>query len=236
MRYILTLLLLIVLAGCSTTKKDDKLKNEITQRLFDLWDKTIGDSVSDSKVASIANKKVELQRPFELAIYFKQPDKKEEWRWTREDKEFLQEKLGSDEKIVKRSFELINTAGTEDIKALRTMAAQQGADALLIVQGKAEVESNLNATGASYVVLVPMLFANGNDITSAFVTQAVLWDVRDSVVHLGSETEGEWKMKRPLFFKQEDRAINKAKEESLLHLQQQISKQAMERWSSKTRL
>lgn len=236
MRYLLHLLLFIALMGCSTTKKEDKLKNEITQRLFDLWDKTIGESISDSKVSSIANKKVELQRPFELAIYFKQPDKKEDWRWTREDKEFLQDKLASDKKIVKRSFELINTAGTEDIKALRTMAAQQGADAILIVQGKAEVESNLNATGLSYVILVPTFFANGNTVTSAFVTQAVLWDVRDSVVHLGSETEGEWKMKRPLFFKQEDRAINKAKEESLIHLQQEISKQATERWSYRTSL
>lgn len=236
MNYLLPLLLLLALTSCSTTKKEDKLKNEITQRLFDLWDKTIGDSVSESKVASLADKKVELQKPFELAIYFKQPDKKEDWRWTREDKEFLQGKLAKNKKIVKRSFELINTAGTEDIKALRTMAAQQGADALLIVQGKAEVESNLNATGASYVLIVPTLFANGNTVTSAFVTQAVLWDVRESVVHLGSETEGEWKMKRPLFFKQEDRAVNKAKEESLLHLQQQISKQASERWSGKTHL
>ncbi|WP_408095536.1 hypothetical protein ACJVC5_10890 [Peredibacter sp. HCB2-198] len=230
MNYLLPLLLLLALTGCSTTKKEDKLKNEITQRLFDLWDKTIGDSVSDSKTASIANKKVELKRPFELAIYFKQPDKKEDWRWTREDKVFLQNKLDDNKNIVKRSFELINTAGTEDIKALRTMAAQQGADALLIVQGKAEVESNLNAAGLSYVVLVPTLFANGNTVTSAFVTQAVLWDVRDSVVHLGSETEGEWKMKRPLFFKQEERAINKAKEESLLHLEEQLTKQATERW------
>lgn len=61
-------------------------------------------------------------------------------------------------------------------------------------------------------------------------------DVPESVIHLGSETEGEWKMKRPLFFKQEDRVVNKAKEESLLHLKERLSKQAAELWSPKTQI
>lgn len=232
MRYMIILLLLIYSVSCTSSSREEKLKNEITERLFDLWDRTM-DSVSDESTAKIADKKLELQRPFEMAIYFKQPDKKELWRWTREDKEYLHRELASNKKIVKRSFELINTAGNEDIKVLRTMAAQQGADALLVVQGKTEVESDLNATGISYVVLLPMLFAPGNNVSSAFITQAVLWDVRSPVVHLGVESEGEWTMKRPLFFKQKDRAVNKAKEESLERMQEQISKQAQDRWEKK---
>lgn len=228
MNAFLTSLLLILSVSCSSSS-NEKLKNEITQRLFDLWDRSIAD-VNDSQVAKIADKNIELKRPFEMAIYFKQPDAKENWRWNRQDKQQLLEKMAADKKIVKRSFELINTGDTEDIKALRTMAAQQGADALLILQGKAEVESDLNGASLSYIVLVPMLFAPGNDVHSAFITQAVMWDVRNSVVHMGMETEGDWQMKRPLLFKQKDRAINKAKEESLTQLQLQLSRQVESRW------
>lgn len=60
---------------------------------------------------------------------------------------------------------------------------------------------------------------------SAFVTQAVMWDVRNAYVHLGTQSEGDWVMKRPLAFRQKDRALEKAKEESLLELQKRLSQQ-----------
>ena len=88
-----------------------------------------------------------------------------------------------------------------------------------------EVETNANGVALFYIALVPMLFANGNDVRSAFVTQAVLWDVRNSYVHLGTQSEGDWDMKRPLAFRQNGRALEKAKKESLLQLQKRLSLQ-----------
>lgn len=212
-------LLLFFLISCSTVSKN-KMKADITKRLFDLWDQTTSE-ISDSKIASIADNKKALSSPFDVAIYFKHPDKKQDWRWSPNDKSQL---MGAFEKrkSVGKVFELINTGNDEDIKALRMMAAQQGADALFVVQGAVEVNTDVNGMALTYIALVPMLFANGNTVNSAFVTQGVLWDVRTSQVHLGLQSEGDWVMKRPLAFRQKDRAIEKAKDESLLELEKQI--------------
>lgn len=103
------------------------------------------------------------------------------------------------------------------------MAAQQGADTLLLVRGASQMEGGLNAKALSYIALVPMFFVEGNNVQSSFVTQAVLWDVRKPFVHLGVETEGDWSMERPLVFRQKERALTKSKEESLHSLSRKLN-------------
>lgn len=223
MKLMLLTVLLLLSASCGSTRQST-LKSDIARRLFELFDRHTS-GLSDGQIASVRDKRPELIGPFELAVYFKQPDKKAGWRWTKEDKDGVLTTV-TKKKSVKNAFELINTSGKEEeLEGLRLMAAQQGADALLVIQGVGEVETDANGMALSYIALAPMLFANGNDVKSAFVTQAVLWDVRNSYVHLGTQSEGDWNMKRPLAFRQKERALEKAKEESLIQLQKRLSLQ-----------
>lgn len=223
MKFITMTFLLFLGSACAVASKDS-MKNDIAKRLFDLFDRhTAG--LSDHQIAAVRDKRPELPRPFNLAVYFKQPDQKADWRWTRKDKDGVLATVTA-KKSVKYAFELINTSGSnEELESLRLMSAQQGADALLVIQGVGEVETDANGLALSYIALVPMLFANGNNVKSTFVTQAVLWDVRNAYVHLGTQSEGDWMMKRPLAFRQKERALEKAKEESLQQLEKRLSMQ-----------
>lgn len=216
-------MLLLLFTSCATVT-NAKIKNDVAKRLFDLFDRHTSE-LSDKQIASVADRRPELPRPFNLAVYFKQPSKKENWSWNQKDRNDILSALSGRKDVIRKSFELINTGGgTEDLKSLRLMAAQQGADAVLIVQGAGKVRTDANGLAVSYVAIVPMLFANGNDVKSGFVTQAVLWDVRHSVVHAGLQGEGDWNMKRPLVFRQNERALSKAKEESIEQLEKELRK------------
>lgn len=217
----LIVLLFFLSTGCATVT-NAKIKNDIAKRLFDLFDRHTSE-LSDNQIASVADKRRELSKPFELAVYFKNPTEKDNWRWTANDRQEILTTLAGNQKLIRRTFELINTSGkAEDLKSIRMMAAEQGADAVLIIQGAGEVKTEANGLAATYIALVPMLFVNGNNVKSGFVTQAVMWDVRQSYVHMGVQSEGDWNMKRPLAFRQKDRALDKAKEESLSRLEKQL--------------
>lgn len=218
-------ILLILFITCSCARvTENKMKQDITKRLFDLFESTTAE-ISDGQIANIANRKAVLPENFNLAVHFKKPAN-EDWNWSQEDRREILSSIRNQDKKIGKTFELINTSGKdEELKSLRMMAAQQGADALLVVQGASEVNSEPNGMALTYIALVPMLFVNGNTVKSAFVTQAVLWDVRTSNVHLGAKSEGDYSMKRPLAFRQKDRAIEKAKEEALKDLRQELSKQ-----------
>lgn len=224
MSYLKIILSLVFITSCTTASKNTT-KNELAKKLFDIFDRQASE-ISDSQIASIADKRPDLVRPFNLAVYFKQPNQKAGWRWESKDREGLLAALPENKQSVKNAFELINTLGKKvELSELRLMAAQQGADALLVIQGVGQVESKANGLALTYFAVLPMLFANGNDIKSAFVTQAALWDVRHSSIHFGAQSEGDWEMKRPLVFGQYDRALEKAKEESVMELERKLSKQ-----------
>lgn len=222
MKLALVVMTLILSTSC-TTVRNSKIKNDIAKRLFDIFDRTTS-GISDGQIASVADRRPQLPKPFELAVYFKQPGEKENWRWSSQDKAEVLSAIEKNRGTVKRAFELINTGSKEeDVKGIRLMAAQQGADAVLVIQGAGEVKSDANGLAATYIALVPMLFVNGNNVKSGFVTQAVLWDVRSEFVHMGLQSEGDWTMKRPLAFRQKDRALDKAKEESIDQLEKKLS-------------
>ena len=84
------------------------------------------------------------------------------------------------------------------LKSLRILASQQGADALLLIQGMSEVETKTNEWAATYVALLPVFFVKRNKVEGTFLTQTVLWNVKGPYVHLGGQSEGEFSQKRPL--------------------------------------
>ncbi|HXH75197.1 MAG TPA: hypothetical protein VNJ08_09550 [Bacteriovoracaceae bacterium] len=225
MQHSLVLTLLILLLSSCATKKN------LPERIFDLFEKqaknfTDGIGTLDENVDSVAK----LPQKFNVAIFFRPPVAgNKDWKWNHEDKAKIFSTMeGLKGTRITRIFELVQTGDAGDYVALRKMAAQQGADALLLVQGLAEVDSSFNPWAFSYLAVAPLLFAPGNDVSSAFVSQALLWDVKKSFVHLGVQSEGEWSMKRPAAFRQQERAITKSREESLQALSSKLKKNFQE--------
>lgn len=211
--------------SCASKKPQDK-GFQFAEKVFDIWkDFTKKEMATENSEISI--KRDPLPQSFTMAVYFVPPKKKHQqnWKWSREDKVAFIETL-SQTKRTSRVFEMINTIGKEgDLTSLRFMAAQQGAEALLLVQGAAMTETPLNAKALTYLIILPMLFVEGNNVKSTFVTQAVLWNVQKPYVHLGLETEGDWVMERPLIFRQKDRAIEKSKDKSIQELGHKLKMQ-----------
>lgn len=213
-------LLLVVLSSCAS-KKD---LNQKVLILFDDYKKAI----AESEVYRAAHEKPQLPKKFALAVHFKKPysktKSKQVWDWTNKDKELVISAFENNPNIG-RTFELIKTEKIVDIRSLRLMAAQQGADALLEVEGLSDFRSDLNPSAISYLIILPVFFVNGNTVHGEFTIQAVLWNVERPFIHMGAQGDGDWEYKRPLAFRQPKRAIDKAKEESLNILHEKLKKQ-----------
>ncbi|MFL5783118.1 MAG: hypothetical protein ACJ76H_00830 [Bacteriovoracaceae bacterium] len=216
---------LLILFSCSSSPKDSNDNHfKVVEKVFDMF-KGLQKSVEGGDSSELSVAKAHLKNQSRIAVYFVPPEKNTNWKWGYKEKELFLHSLESNKKTEK-AFELIGLDNKSvDPGTLRTLAAQQGADALLLVRGSPNVQSHLNGKAFTYLLVIPTLFVNGNDVESTFTSQAVLWDVRKPFVHLGVESEGEWEMERPLAFRQKDRGLAKAKESSLMTLSRKINSQ-----------
>jgi hypothetical protein len=215
MKMIFLLASIVLLQSCAFKKKEPSIAN----RIFDLFE-DYSKVIKETQVRKASDERPVLPQSYRVAVYFKEPEEKakspQKWKWTQEDKDKIMSSIQGKKTKVGKVFELIDLGSKEkDAKSLRTMAAQQGADALLMIQGLSEVDSDANGLALTYVALVPALFVNGNHVDGSFVTQALLWNVDEAYVHLGVQNEGDYSHNRPIAFRQIDRVINKSKEESL---------------------
>lgn len=216
--------LFLLATSCATQKK-----TSVATRIFDLFE-DYTKVISDAQIRRTAANRPELPENFKLAVYFKEADEKtkspQDWKWTQKDKDLILNSIQSNKAKVGKVFELIDLGSEkDDAKALRLMAAQQGADGLLIIQGLSEVDTNANGLAFSYLALAPAFFVNGNEIEGTFVSQALLWNVHEPFVHVGVQNEGEYTHSRPLAFRQIPRVIRKSKEESLEGLSEKLQRE-----------
>lgn len=221
------LMVLIMLSGCATQKKA-----HVADRIFDLFE-DYTKVISDSQIERTATERPKLPEKFKVAVYFKEPDAQsknpQEWRWNQKDKDLIINSLKTSGIKAGKIFELINTEKKkDDAKSLRLIAAQQGADALLLIQGLSEIDTDANALALSYVAILPAFFVNGNEVSGKFLTQALLWNTKEPFVHAGVQQEGEYSHKRPIAFRQIPRVIKKSKEESLIGLSEKLRKEILE--------
>jgi hypothetical protein len=141
--------------------------------------------ITDDEVGKELAKKAQLPNPFRLGVFFQELPE----RWQSEEKElFLALKIPTMAAAFAVHPDLVSGGEFLD---LRRAAAQQGADALLVVNGIEEVKRSPNGLAATYLLLLPSLFVKGIEVEALFLSRALLWDVRNSFLYLGAEAESE---------------------------------------------
>jgi hypothetical protein len=186
---------------------------------------------TDAEITQALARKPQLPKPFRIGVYFEEPKAKGEllWRWSNGDKQKL---LGAARKLedaheVSQVFELSPSLTRQsDLHSLRLAAAKCGADALLVVGATNETETYTNKWGFTYFAILPALFVPATEQNVLFLSHATLWDVRNQLLYLSAEGEGENHQTRPVAFTDERKAVNEAKEESLNYLRDAIARMA----------
>lgn len=151
--------------------------------------------VNDSEVERAFELRAQLPRPYRLGVVFRDPAglaKDAAWRWEPEHRERVLRKVEALEGKgqVAAAFAIArSTMVGDDLRAIRIAAARHGADAVLVVSGRDEVEQAWNGWAASYVALLPILFAPAVDFEVRFTAHAELWDVRNEYLYMAAEGE-----------------------------------------------
>jgi hypothetical protein len=178
-------------------------------------------TINEDQVRAAFELRPQLPRPYRLGVFFRTPADDSidaPWRWDAAHKRAV---LGFS-KAVHKSGEVSDvfaiddaTSAADDLRAIRIAAARHGADAVLVVSGKDEVRRSSNAWAASYVALLPMLFAPGSELDVTFFAHAEMWDVRNEYLYLSAEAEGEVNQQRALCWLDRRGATQKAQKESV---------------------
>lgn len=170
--------------------------------------------VTDEAISDVLKKKPNLPKPFKLGVYFKEPvpnfRSSSQWRWTPRDKSLITsvETQLKDMGVVSSVFQVLPaTIQGDDLKAIRLGAARNGADAVLIVSGAADVDRYMNKLGWTYVALITALFVPGMEKDVLFMTSASLWDVRNEYLYLTTEAESEANHTYVAAFGDEDKVL-----------------------------
>ena len=200
----------------------------IAEKVFDLI-KDYQMSFGEKQAIALLDERNQLDRPIRMAVYFtkalRNRDIAKNFNWTYDEKDQFIKALDKSP-IISRVFELIRPRGTdEDIRTLRLLAAQQGADTLLMIQGAFDIETHLNASAISYLFVLPAFFVKGNEVKGTFISQALLWDVKSPIVHLGVQSEGKEEERRPIAFRNPEAIIEEARGESLEILSKKLNKE-----------
>lgn len=216
-------LMLAVGVGCSS----QRYMREDFQKKIGL----VSPHYDEHNIQKIFEKKVNLPKPFTIAVYFKSPPQTDgggTWRWTLKDKTKFVEKMREavSPEVVSNIFIMENNANNSaDLKDLRLSAAQYGADAMMVVQGVTDTHRTRTPWASSYVLVLPALFVNGNQVQTYFNMQASLWDVRNEMLYLTMSSEGDDLEKYPAALWKEDAVyMEKTKQMALSNMVQDMQK------------
>jgi hypothetical protein len=207
MRSVAILLLsTLVLSGCAHDYQHAGLRARLQDE---------GLQVVDEEICNALAMKPQLTFPCRIAVHLA-PGR--DWRWTAQDKALMEqwaialreEGIASDVFLMSDMF----VTGIS-LKDLRVAAARHGADALFVIQGKAEVEKRLNAAAVFNVTGIGGYLVPASHREALFTMQGGLLDVGNSFLYASVESEGEAALMRPTFLIEDKDAITKAKDQAL---------------------
>jgi hypothetical protein len=213
-------LLAILLTACATSQGFDRGAMKAFTAAAEVTDEDIGKALAVQP---------QLPRQYRLAVYFNAPKASSRfarrWRWTGEDKTKV---LAFAPQLIEKGiaadvFALADTVVEgADRKAIRLAAARAGADAVLIVDGTADVDRYNNKLGATYILLVTAAFVPGTVADGLFVATASMWDVRNDYLYLAVEAEGLVRDTAPSALIDVEKTTRQAKVKAIEELQKQL--------------
>jgi hypothetical protein len=173
----------------------------------------------------------QLPKPYRLGVVFRDPTAEPglapTWRWEAEHRAGM---ISAIEKLegkgeISAVFSIArSTVVADNLHAIRVAAARQGADAVLVFSADDLEKREANAWAFSYLALVPMLFAPGNELRVDFTTHAELWDVRNEYLYLAAVAAARAEQQRALPYIDLEEASADAQKESLELLVKELTK------------
>ncbi|MBX3346715.1 MAG: hypothetical protein KIT49_04630 [Nitrospira sp.] len=190
--------------------------------------------ITSSDIQRALELKPQLKFPFRLAVYMQpgtvdivnyertphsaQPLRVsvgvKDWRWEGDDKNqilSLADKLKSDGVISDMFIIPQARVSRNDIEGIRLAAAEHGADAVLVVNGIADVDRYNNYSAFLYLTVVGLWLVPGTHAESLFVLDGAMWDVKNQYLYLSVESEGLASKMGPQLVLQDKESVTEAK-------------------------
>ncbi len=204
-----------ILAGCAGSMGMDRgpVSPTAAQVVFD-----------DARIEQALAKRPQLPERVRIAVLFRAPPDGGEdpsWRWDFEERERVVA-AGRDLPRVDL-FPLAGAAGA-DLGAIRLAAAEHGADAVLIVGGSAEYETDGTPWVVTYPLVLPLLFAPAQELETRFHIAAAMYDVRNGFLYLTAEAEAVDEQRRAHLWTDREDGVDAAKPRSVERLSAELSR------------
>jgi hypothetical protein len=223
MRLAALCVLAVLLGACATSRGFDRGAMKASASAA---------QVSDEAIAQALTVRPQLPPKYKLAVYFVPSGsawggpRTRKWRWTGQDKaELLKIAAPLIDKGINADVFSISESVLEgtDRLAIRLAAARAGADAVLIVDGSADVDRYNNNFGITYALIVTAAFVPGTVADGLFIATASMWDVRNDYLYLSVEAEGMVRKTAPAAFIAEDAITREAKAQAVQELGKQLA-------------
>lgn len=162
-------------------------------------------------------------------IYFKSPRSaknfKDPWQWTSEDQDLIQQ-IGDELKkkgVIQSYTALMPTAHLDNQERLIEHAQQQKAQAILVIDGQAQLLRRSDDWAWSQAFMVPTFIVPEPQVQTQFRSEATLLDLRSSQVLFNTRTQANNKEQpQPGANEKNQLIINKTKKESLTELMSKV--------------
>ena len=175
-------------------------------------------AVTDQDIKTALAQQPQLKFPFKLAVElqwgecyecgdaWREADKQEIMSWGQQLKQ---------SGMVSEMFLVPDVFAKKDLKDIRLAAAQQGADAVLVVRSVSGTDEYWNPASFLYITIVGAWIVPGNDVDALVMLRGAMWDVGNSYLYVTVESEGESHLARPSMLLDRNDAIGAAKKNAL---------------------
>jgi rhombotail lipoprotein len=231
MKFRLTLLLVLLLSGCASSRGFDR---EGMQALLH----QDGGALADRSLAPAATEQPASPGPFRLGLYFVHrqfpaPHTTRQVDWLSADKDLLATLLAplQTERILTDTFLLVDsTIQGNDVKKIRQVGARYGADLVVTFDGVAAVDRyNNRKASLLYWTILGAYVADGTQSDALCLVRASVWDVKSGRLLASEEAEGRAEIVGPAAFVDDGTTVEQAKRQALEELRRRIAEQ-LRRW------
>lgn len=179
--------------------------------------------IDSAQIAEELARRPQLPGRPRVAVYFEPPavDAGPRWRWSFEERQEIVRAAAEAHTL--DLFALPPGAvSASDLGSVRLAAARFGAEAVLIVRGRYEQERRDNLWAATYVFLLPVLFAPAQEQETVFITDATLYDVRNGYIYLAAEGEASQSQQRAHVWIRGEEGVDTSRREAVRLLSEEL--------------